>query len=567
MINSEIAEIFNNMAAYIQMENDKNSFFRSRALRTAAESLEKFPYDLSKPEWYQDPKKLESIEGIGKSTAYHIQEYVLTGKIQDYEDMKNKSPVNLEELLKVQGVGPKTIIKLYNELGVTDLNSLKEAALGNKISLVEGFGDKSQKKILDSIEFAITNKDRILISDAEYISDHLLNYMRLDPNILNIEAVGSLRRKSETIGDIDILAVSEKPIDTMDYFTKYPLVEKVLSRGETKSSIWIKNKIQIDIRIIDKNEWGSALQYFTGSKEHNISLRNHAISMEYKLSEYGLFQRKDNKLIESKSEVNIYNKLNLQYIPPELRENENEIEFAKINKLPKLLELTDIKGDMQMHTTFSDGINSISEMGLKGIELGYDYIGITDHFGKLKIANAIDESEFNLYLDSIKKADDEIKGIKILAGAEVEIDKNGNLEFDLKLLEKLDFVIGAVHFNTNMEPFEMTERLLKALDNKLIKFIAHPTGRLLGKRKGYEFDYNQIFTKAKENNIAMEINAHPARLDLNFKLAKLANEIGCKIIINTDSHSLYEMENMKYGVFTARKAWITKESLLYYPFE
>ncbi len=562
MINAEIAEIFSNMAVFIQMKNEKNSFFRSRALRTAADSIEKFPFDLSDPGWYKDLKKLEEIEGIGRSTAGYINEYAITGKIQDYENMKSESPIELEELLKIQGVGPKTIIKLYNELGVTDLKTLKDAATSDKISKLEGFGEKSQEKILESIEFAITNKDRINIADAEDIASVLLKYLKLDSNIRNIEAVGSLRRKTETVGDIDILAVSDNPESTMEHFVKYSGTDKILAKGDTKSSIWIKQKIQVDLRIIELKEWGSALQYFTGSKEHNITLRNHAIKLGYKLSEYGLFERDTEQLVESGSEKEIYKKLKLQYIIPELRENLGEIESAKNNSLPNVVNIKDIKGDLQMHTTFSDGVNSISEMALKGIELGYDYIGITDHFGKLKIANAIDESEFNEYIDAIEKADSEINGIKIYKGAEVEIDKNGDLGFDRDLLEKLDFIIGAIHFNTNMEQEEMTQRLLRALDNKLINFIAHPTGRLIGKRKGYEFDYQKVFLKAAKNGIGMEINAHPLRLDLNHNLAKYAKELGCRIIINTDSHSALEMENMRYGVSVARRAWITNEDLL-----
>lgn len=561
MINNQIAEILFNMASYIEMESGQNAFFRARALKNASDVLSKFPYDLSSSEWC-DVSKLEKIQGIGKNTAAHIVEFIKTGKVSDYEKMKKESPVKLEELLRIQGVGPKSILKLYKELGVNDVKSLKEAALSNKISALAGFGEKKQSAILESIEFAITHSGRISIADAEYEISKLLEYMKVDLNITRIEVAGSLRRRKETIGDIDILVSSNSPKDTMAHFVSYKSVEKVLANGETKSSIWLKSKIQVDIRLVDVDAFGAALQYFTGSKEHNVKLRNVAISKGYKLSEYGLFNRKDLKVKEAADEKKIYEILVGNYIVPELREDQGEIEASENNNLPNLVTLSDIKGDLQMHTTNSDGENSILEMAKKGLELGYDYIGITDHFGKLKIANAIDESEFDAYLNSIRKADKEISGIRIYASGEIEIDKDGELEFNKKLLEKLDYVIASVHFATKMSKDDMTKRIIKALRNPLTKILAHPTGRLIDQRPGFEFDVNEIFKVAREENVAVEINAHPKRLDLNDKLTHIAIDMGCKIVINTDSHSAVEMENMKFGVDVARRGWVQKSNLL-----
>ena len=477
--------------------------------------------------------------------------------------MKAKSPVKLEELLKVQGIGPKKILKLYKELKVTDIESLKKAAESNEISKLEGFGDKSQGNILESIEFAITNKDRKSIALVEPEIQGIIEYLKRCSEIAKFEVVGSYRRRKETVADIDILVASSRPEDAMSYFVNFPKTEKILGHGDTKSSIWLDSKIQVDIRIIPLESFGSALQYFTGSVEHNVKLRNIAISKGYKLSEYGLFNRKTNKVVESKSEKKIYEILVSNYVEPELREDKGELDSAIKNSLPHLITLDDIKGDIQMHSTFSDGVNSIEEMAQKGIELGYKYIGISDHFGKLKIAGAIDESEFDEYLEAVREADSKVKAIKILAGGEVEIDADGNLEFAEEKLKKLDFVVAAIHFKTGMESDLMTKRIIKAVQNPLTTFLAHPTNRLIGQRPGYEFDYNQVFKEAKENNVALEINSQPLRLDLNDSHVKAASEMGCKIVINTDAHSVHEMEYMKYGLDVARRGWIEKKGLFY----
>jgi len=561
MVNDDLAQIFSNMSAYMEMQSDQKAFFRSRAFRKASEVISKFPYDFADPQWYTDIEKLKKIEGIGQSTAEHIQEYVKTGKIKDYEKMKKESPVKLEELLKIQGIGPKKILKLYKELNVTDIKSLEKIANKGKIATLEGFGEKSQNNILESIKFAIINKDRVSIATAEAIITPLLLYMKQDKNLTKIEPAGSYRRKRETVGDVDILISSKDPKSTMDHFVKYKEVEKVLGHGETKSSIWLKSKIQVDVRLVDVKDFGSALQYFTGNKEHNVKLRNISISKGYKLSEYGLVDRKTEKPIESEDEKKVYELLVGHYIVPELRENLGEIEAAQANKLPNLITLKDIKGDLQMHTTHSDGINSIEEMAKKGIALGYKYIGITDHFGKLQIANAISEKEFSKYINDIRKADAKIKDIKIYASGEIEIDKDGNLEFDKDALRQLDYVIASVHFSTKMAPVDMTKRIIKALKDPLTKILAHPTGRIIGQRPGFEFDYQEVFKVAREENVALEINAHPMRLDLNNELVKMAVDLNCKIIINTDSHSIHEMDYMRYGVDVARRGWLTTKNL------
>lgn len=561
MINQRIAEILNNMAAYCEMSEDRNAFFRARAFKKAAEVVDKFPYDFSDPSWHGDIDRMKKLQGIGERIAIHIKEFAETGQIPEYEQMKKESPVNLEELLRVQGVGPKTILKLYKILGVTDISSLKKAAETGKISELEGFGKKKEQNILESINFAIVNKDRISIAVAEEQINLLQNYLNQDKNIKQIEFGGSYRRRSETIGDIDILIVSKNPEKSIQHFVDYEEVEKILGQGDTKGSIWLKSKIQVDVRVVPEASFGAAIQYFTGNKDHNVKLRNIAISKGYKLSEYGLYKRESDELVEGKSEQLIYEKLGLQYPIPELREDLGEIEAAKENKLPTLVTFNDIKGDMQMHTTNSDGANTVEEMAEKAISLGYEYIGITDHFGKLKIANAIDPDEFDDYLKQIRTADEKFKNVDIYASGEIEIDNDGNLEFEEEMLKQLDYVIASVHFSTKMDDKTMTNRIITALKHPLTKILAHPTGRLIGQRPGFTFNYQEVFRVAKEEGVALEINAHPARLDLNHELTKLAVDIGCKIIINTDSHSANEMDNMRFGLDVARRGWVEPKNL------
>lgn len=562
MDNQEVSRILSNMSSYLEMESGEKAFFRSRAFKRASEIILKFPYDLSSPEW-KDVEKLKSIDGIGDKVANYIKEYLNTGKVNDYEKMKENSPVKLEELLRIQGLGPKTVLRLNKKLGVKDVKTLKIAAESGKIAQLAGFGEKSTKNILDSIAFSIINKGQISISVANHLIDSIIPFLKKDEHVKKVEAVGSYRRRRETIGDVDILVASTNNLKTISHFVKFPKTEKVLVKGNTKVSIWLTDKIQVDLRVIRSDEWGAALQYFTGSKEHNVKLRRHAIKKGYKLSEYGLFNRKTNKKVEGDSEKAIYNKLGLSYIPPELREDEGEIIAAENNTLPKLITTKIVKGDLQMHTTYSDGSNTISEMAKKGIELAYEYIGITDHLGALPIANPVTEKGFDEYLNAIKVANNKIHGIKILAGAEVEVDKAGGFSFDEKKLQQLDYIVAGVHLNTKMNKEKMTKRLLNVIRNPLTKILAHPTGRLIGQRPGYEFDYETVFGEASKYNVAIEINAHPMRLDISDKLAKLCKNLGCKIVINTDAHSTHEMDNMQYGIDVARRGWIEKTDLFY----
>lgn len=558
MINQELSEIFSLIGDYLEM-NEQSNFFRIRAFRKASEIVSKYPQDLGQLNYVE----LVRLNGIGNAIAKDIIEFANTGKIQFYEELKASSPIKIEELNRIQGLGPKKIKRLYYELGVKDPNDLKAVAEKGLIAKLPGFGEKSEQNILQSLQFNIVNKERTRIDVALKIAHDYINYLKQnDKNIIKIKYAGSLRRREETVGDIDIIVSSKDPKATSNIFIKYPNVEKVLGNGETKSSVWLVNKIQIDLRVIPLESFGTTLQYFTGNVDHNVLLRKVAIKKGLKLSEYGLFNKLNINIAKNKSEKWVYKHLLNNYIPPIIRTDNNEIDCAINNCLPNLIKLSDIKGDLQMHSTFSDGVNTMEEMVLACIKKGYKYMGFTDHFGNLAVANAVSESEFNKYLDSITVLSTKYKNkIKIYSGAEVNIKPNGDLDFNLNLLSKLNYVLASIHSSFNQNVIEATKRYLNVLQNPLVKIIGHPTGRLIGKRPGIEFNYLQIFTEASQKNVAIEINAHPMRLDVNYKLAALATKSGCKICINTDAHSVYDLDLMKYGVYVAKKAWVTRQNL------
>lgn len=563
MINDEIATIFDRMSSYIELlDQSKTAFFKVRAYKKASEVIATLSVDLADPKFTQSPQLLIAMEGIGKTIATQIIEYVKTGVIQEYELLKAQSPLKLEELLQIQGLGTKKVQKLYRELNITDIDSLKLAADQNKIAQLPGFGDKSQQNIIESIQFMIVNKDKKLLADVEPIVIDYKSYMQKDVNLIKFEPLGSYRRKKEVVGDLDFLAISKSHTQTIAHFCKYPHVEKILSQGPTKASVWLKQKIQVDVRIVEADIAGATKQYFTGSKEHNVKLRNIAIDRGYKLSEYGLFDRTTNELIEAKSESKIYNLLGMQYIEPELRENRGEIESAIKKTLPQLITLDDIRGDMHTHTTWSDGTQSPIQMIQRAMELNYQYYGFSDHIGNLPIANAIKQDRFDKYLTELIAIKNHYHNkIKIYIGGEVEINKDGDYEIEDKYLSQLDYVIGAIHINTKMTSDQMTNRLLKAIKHPKTTFLAHLTGRLINKRPGYDFDHQTIFAECAKRNVAIEINSNPSRLDLPDNLVKSAIDKNVKIIINTDAHSAQELDNIQYGLNVARRGWVTKTDL------
>ena len=552
MLNHEVATALKTIADYLEMDPTASPF-RIRAYRKAALVIDNYPQDISK----LNLEELKALPGVGESIAEKIHEYVTTGKIKFLERLKKEIPVDIEELTKISGIGPKTVKRLYFELGIKNVKDLEKAAKANKIAALPGFGKRSQERILESIRFMILDENkRVRLDQALMVAEAAIGYLKEnDPSIVKLTYAGSLRRRCETIGDVDLLAVSALPKRTIDVFTHYPQVAKVLGQGETKASVWLKDKIQVDLRVVKSGSYGSALQYFTGSKNHGVHLRKIAVAKGYKLNEYGLYLKSTGKKVAGKDEAEIYKLLVGSYIEPELREDEGEIELALEDKLPQLIDVSDIKGDLHTHTTFSDGTNSINEMIKAAIVRGYSYIGISDHLGHLAVANSVTKDEFANYLNAVSEAKEKYKDqIKVYAGGEVNIKPSGKLDFPKHLLKKLDYVIASVHSSFYQDEKTATERMIKAIENPLTTIIGHPTGRLLGEREGVKFNPDKVFQAAAEHGVVMEINSHPARLDLSYSLAKLAKSYGVKLVINTDAHSVDDLDLIKYGVWVGRKA-------------
>jgi len=552
MKNQEIAKILYDMADRFSMDGVA---FKPYAYRKAADVLVSEKEDIEKVYQRGGLKELESMPGIGKHIALKIEEYIKTGKIKQYELLKRQIPADVEELTKVEGVGTMTVKTLYEKLNVKNIKDLKRAAEEHKIAPLFGFGDKKEQAILEGIGFLSKNEGRVSIVVAITETKRIIDYLKAMPEVDNISIAGSLRRMKETVGDIDILVSSKNSSKVMDYFIKMPGVQKVWGKGKTKTSVRMDRGYNVDLRVVPKSSFGSALQYFTGSKEHNIALRRVAIAKGLKLNEYGVF--KGSKKVAGETEQAVYSALGVEWIPPELREGLGELN----SKLPNLINYDDIKGDLHCHTNWSGGFNSIEEMARKAMSLGYSYIGITDHTKYLRIENGLDEKrlkEQRKEIDLVNKKLD----IKILQGCEANILADGSIDIKDSVLQKLDFVIAGIHSHFKLSRDQMTKRMIKAMSNPYVDIISHPTGRIIGKRAEYEIDLNKILTVAKETDTILEINANPSRLDLNDINIRKAVKAGVKMIINTDAHEERHMDLMNLGVAQARRGWASKTDIV-----
>ena len=559
MANSEIAKLFYEIADILEL---KNVEWKPRAYRRAAQTLESLSKDVQEIYQEQGIKGLMEIPGIGEALAKKIIEYLETKHIKEYEKLKKSLPQGLYELMDVMGLGPKKIKVLYQKLNIKNLNELEEAIKKHKISELENFGEKSEENIQKAIELHKKSKGRFLIGKALPIAENVVNELKNLKEIHKISVGGSLRRMQETIGDIDILVTSSNAKKVMDLFTKLPEVSRVIAKGETKSIVILKQGIQADVRVLEDKNYAAALQYFTGNKEHNVVLRSLAIKKGMKLSEYGLFYKKNNKMIPLKDEKELYNKLGMQYIEPELRQNNNEVEYALKNKLPKLIDYDEIKGDLHVHTKYSDGQNTIIEMVNAARELNYKYIAITDHSKSSVIAHGLNEDRILEQIKDIKKIRNKFKDIEIFTGMEVDIKGNGELDLDEDVLKKVDIVISSIHSGFKQNKEDMTKRLLKAFDTGLIKIFGHPTTRIINFRPEIQFDFKAIFNKCREKNIALEINSFPERLDLKDLYIKEAVNNNVKLVIDTDAHHTSHLRFIKYGVAQARRGWANKKDIV-----
>lgn len=559
MKNLEIAQIFYQMADFIEIKED--SFFKSRAYNKAARVLDSLKEDIEIIYEKGGVNELKKIPGIGQAIGKKIEEFIKTGKIKAYQKLKKECPIDLESLMTVQGLGAKRIKILYQKLKIKNFKDLEKAAVSGKIGKLDGFGEKSEKNILQSIVLAKQNKGRFLLGAILPIVRKIVSNFKKMPEVKKICPAGSIRRMEETVGDIDILVISSKPGKIMDFFIQMPGIVKVWAKGMTKSSVHFKQGFDADLRIVKKQNFGAALQYFTGSKDHNIALRKIAKKKGLKLNEYGVYNKKG-KQIAGKNEKEVYNSINLPYIEPELRTNSGEIEAALDDQLPKLIGYNDIKGECHCHSDWSDGTETIEGLAKIARRIGYEYLIITDHASPLGIIHGLDEKQILKQMAEIDRVNKKIKGIKVLKGIEVDIKSDGSLFIKDEVLSKLDFVLGAVHFGFKMDRDKMTQRIIKAIENPNVDVIAHPTGRVINKRPGYKIDFEKILKKAKENKTALEINAHASRLDLKDTNIRLAKEAGVKMTIGTDVHNIDYFKMMELGVAQARRGWAEKKDIL-----
>ncbi|MCD6500595.1 DNA polymerase/3'-5' exonuclease PolX [bacterium] len=565
MLNQEIAKILYEIADFLEMEGVA---FKPYAYQKAALGLETLGDDIKEIYKKGGVKAVEEIPGVGKSIAEKIIEYLETGKIKYYQDYKKKYPVNMAELTSVEGLGPKMVRDLYKYLKIKNLKDLEKAARAGRIRNLPNFGETTEKNILQGIEFLKRSKGRFLLGDILPRVREIENNLKNLKEVEEISVCGSVRRMKETIGDVDFLVVTQNPEKVMDFFCSLSGIEKIWGKGITKSSIRLKEGFDVDLRVVPRKSYGSALQYFTGSKEHNIQTRKIAIEKGLKLNEYGVFRGAEQ--VAGKTEKEVYQVLGMKCPPPEIRENRGEIEAALEGKLPKLVELKDINGDLHCHIKWKGrwdgGANTISEMAVKAMERGYEYIGIASHTKFLKIEHGLDERQLELRDKEIDKLNKkfESQGLKfrILKGCEANILNDGSIDIKNDALKKLDYAIAGIHSNFKMEKSKMTERIIKAMKNPYIKIISHPTGRILKRRDEYQIDIEKILRAARETKTILEVNSYPERLDLNDVNIKKAIELGIKLVINTDSHHQDHLRYMEYGVATARRGWAEKKDII-----
>jgi DNA polymerase (family X) len=560
--NKSVASILYETADLMEVRGDDS--FRIRSYRNAAQALESLPTPVA--ELVGETKKLLEIPGIGKSMASHIQELFRAGKLSMHSELLAKFQPAMLDLLKIQGLGPKTVALIWDTFHVCDPAGVEKLAREGKLRELPRMGEKQEQKILKAIEQYRRVSGRFLLDAADRTAEKLAEHLHGIAGIDAVTPAGSLRRGRETVGDLDVLVTGqcctgEKPREAViDRILAFPGMMETIARGENKVSFKLRSGMQVDVRLLAPESFGAAMCYFTGSKTHNIALRQRALKMGYTLSEYSLARLKDEKPVAGRTEEEIYSKLGLDLIPPEMRENCGEIELAEKHALPTLITQKDLQGDVHMHTNTTDGRCTIEEMALAARDRGYKYMAITDHSKSLAMTFGLDDARALEHMKAIRAT--QVDGVKIFAGIEVDILADGDLDLSDSVLEQMDLVIASVHSHFNQEPQKMTERLLRAIANPQVSIIGHPTGRQLLRREAFQFDMNAILKSAAEHRVAMELNSYPDRLDLCDLHLRMAKERGVKIVINTDSHHTSHLENIKYGVLQARRAWLTKADVL-----
>lgn len=548
---SEIARVFDDIADMLEIQDE--DIFRIRAFRRAANSIRSMTEDINR---VSAEGRLTRLPAIGKGMAERIDEMLRTGRLAYYEQLKEKIPPRLLDLMRVPGVGPKKAKSFYDELHITGVEEMKKAAEAHKIAGLKGLSVKTEENILKGIELYQSNRDRLNLSEAYPIADRFVSAIKSLEEVVDACPAGSLRRMRETIGDIDILASSDRPDKVIEEFTQLPEVSRVLAKGETKGSIIDSSGLQVDLRVVPVEQYGSALQYFTGSKDHNVHLRDLAKRQGYKISEYGIFKVKTGKRIGGEVEDDIYLALGMDTMLPTLREDRGEIEASLKHSLPKVVVTDDIRGDLQVHSTWSDGLNKIADLRQEAKKLGYEYLAITDHALKLRIAGGMSLDEIKARNVEIKKLNDKGGDPTVLSGVELNIDGEGEVDYDLDTLKLFDVVVGSVHSGFQQPEEVLTKRMVKAMNNPMIHIIAHPTGRVIGKRPPYALDMEKVFDEADKTGTILEINAYPDRLDLKDEHIREAKRRGLKLAISTDSHQAAHLRYMMFGVAEAQRGWL-----------
>jgi len=556
--NKQIIDVLYEISELLELKNENK--FKIRAYQKLAQFLSGYDKELDGIYKEKGKKGLMEIPNVGEGIAKKIAELIDTGKLKYLEDLKSGMPEGIENFLKIPGMGPKTAVTIAEKFKIKTVAELEKLLKEHKLKDMKGFGEKTEEKLLKGIDLYKKGQSRKLLGEAYPVAMGIVEDLKKNKHVEKISVAGSLRRMEETIGDIDILVVAKDAKSVMDDFCSMKIVKDIIAKGETKSSINTIFDMQADLRVVAKESYGAAMQYFTGNKTHNVLTRELAVKKGYKLNEYGLY--KGGKLLAGEKEEDIYAELGLQYIPPELRTGGDEIEEAKKNNIPVLVEPGDIMGDLHVHTENSDGIDSIEKIADEAKKHGYKYMAITDHSVSLSVARGLDKSRLLKQIEAIDRINKRQKDFFILKGSEVDILDDGSLDYPDDVLKELDIVIGSVHRKFKMTKEEMTQRILKAMDNKYLNIIGHISGRMINEREAYEVDYEKVFDRAARTNTAIEINAQPVRLDLRDIYVREAVRMGARLAINTDAHRTEQFQYMFYGIGTARRGWAKKEDVI-----
>lgn len=554
--NDEIAKLFNRLADLLEIENANP--FRIRAYRNAAQTISNYPRNIA--DLVEEKSDLTELPYIGGDLAEKIKIIVKTGKFPALLDVEKRIPSVLSQLMDIEGLGPKRVQVLYKKLNIQSIAELKNAIASGKLCTLKGFGKKLEQKIKEGMEHVKEYQLRYKLIDAMAIAEPLVGYLKKITGVKYVEVSGSYRRRRETVGDLDIIVIAKKNAEVIKRFVKYDEVSEIISQGTTRSTIRLRRGIQVDLRVMPAVSYGSALLYFTGSKSHNIALRTMALKQKLKINEYGLFR--NNKRIAGKNEAEIYKAIGLPYIEPELRENRGEIEIALKNKLPKLITLADICGDLHCHTNATDGTANLETMVKAAVKKGYEYIAITDHSKHLTVAKGLDEKKLLTQIKAIDKLNAKLNNIVILKSIELDILEDGTLDLSNNILKELDLRVCSIHSQFHLSQKKQTDRIIRAMDNPYFNILAHPTGRLIGKREPYNINMEKVMLAAKERNCFLEVNSQPERLDLNDIYCKMAKEMGLKLVISTDAHSVTNFDYMQFGIYQARRGWLEASDIV-----